>query len=217
MEIKKKVAVVLSGCGVYDGSEIHETVLTILSLSKHGLTYEFFAPNRKQTHVVNHLTGEIKNEERNILEESARIARGKIKPIEDLDSNNFVSVVFPGGHGAAKNLSNYAFEKENYSVDKQVVELIKSFINEKKPILALCIAPMLIAGAISAQITIGTDTNIAKIISDKGSTHIDADAEHFAYDAENKIITTPCYMKTDEIYRIHVGIDNAVKKLISLI
>ena len=71
----KKIAVVLSGSGVYDGSEIHEAVLSLLAIEKHGAQWHCFAPNINQHHVINHITGAEMDTTRNVLIESARIAR----------------------------------------------------------------------------------------------------------------------------------------------
>ena len=138
-------AVLLSGCGVYDGSEIHESVLTLLSLEENNIKYHCVAPNIEQKHVINHMNGEEKSDKRNVLEESARIARGKISSLDELDYNQISSLVITGGFGAAKNLSSWAFEAENSTVIKQVKKLIVHCIDHKKPILSLCISPVLIS------------------------------------------------------------------------
>jgi enhancing lycopene biosynthesis protein 2 len=130
----KKIAVLLSGSGVYDGSEIHEATLSLYALSKNELDYQCFAPDKEQYHVINHLTGEVSNETRNVLVESARIARGNIKALSELKVEEFDGILLPGGFGAAKNLSSYAYEGEKYSVDLEVENVLKAFHAAKKPI-----------------------------------------------------------------------------------
>ncbi|GAI95353.1 unnamed protein product, partial [marine sediment metagenome] len=144
MSYSKKFAVVLSGSGVFDGAEIHEATLTLYAIVKNGGTYEIFAPDIPQHHVVNHITGEEMNETRNVLIEAARIARGKIKPLSEFNEKDFDAIIFPGGFGAAKNLSSFAFDGVNCSVNKDVENSIKQMADAKKPIGALCISPVIL-------------------------------------------------------------------------
>jgi enhancing lycopene biosynthesis protein 2 len=209
----KKVAVILSGSGVKDGSEIHEAVLSLWALSKNGIAYECFAPNKNQYHVINHLTGEIEDDTRNVLVEAARIARGKISALTKLNVDDFDAVLLPGGFGAAKNLSSFAYEGENYSVDKEVERVVREFHSAKKPIVALCIAPMIIAKVLGAEVTIGSDKETAKIVEHVGAKHINKKVDEAAIDKNNLVITTPCYMLTDNIYEISIGIEEAIEFL----
>lgn len=212
----KKIAVILSGCGVYDGSEIHEATLSLYALSKNEVAYECFAPDKEQYHVINHFTGEITDEKRNVLVEAARIARGKIKPLSELDVRDFDGVLLPGGYGAAKNLSTYAIDGENYKVDELVAEKLKDFHAAKKPIAALCIAPMIVAKVIGGIITIGNDKNTALIAEKQGAKHVNKNYDEVAIDEVNKIVTTPCYMLADTIYKTAVGIEAAVEAMLGL-
>lgn len=209
----KKIAVILSGCGVYDGSEIHEAVMSLWALSKHDISYECFAPDKNQYHVINHLTGNVANETRNLLVESARIARSKIKALTDLKVNDFDGVLFPGGHGAAKNLSSYGYEGENYTVDKEVEKVLREFHSAKKVIVALCIAPMIVAKVLGAKLTIGTDAKIAKIVEHVGAKHENKNYDEISFDEDNLVITTPCYMLAENIYQISLGIEAAIVKM----
>ncbi|NLA24235.1 MAG: isoprenoid biosynthesis glyoxalase ElbB [Bacteroidales bacterium] len=206
----QKVAVVLAGSGVYDGSEIHEAVLSLYALNKHGIEYDCFAPNINQHHVINHLNGEEMPETRNVLVESGRIARGNIKALNELNSKDYAAVVFPGGFGAAKNLSNYAFKGSDLEIIDEVEKTIKDFHSNKKPILALCIAPVLVAKAIGAEVTIGSDQAGIENIQKMGGTHLIKKFDEVAVDAKNKVITTPCYMLASNIYETAQGIENAV-------
>ena len=140
-----KVAVILSGCGFMDGSEIHESVLTLLALAMKNHEVYCFSPDTEQKKVVNHLTGEEAPESRNVLVESARIARGKILPLKDLDVSQFDALMLPGGFGAALNLSDFAERQENCSVDPDLKRVILQAHKEKKPIGATCITPAAIA------------------------------------------------------------------------
>lgn len=212
----KKVAVVLSGCGVYDGSEIHEATLTLLALSKNEVEYQCFAPDKDQFHVINHLTGEVINEKRNVLVESARIARGNIKALTELKEGDFSGVIFPGGSGAAKNLSTYAYEGEDYSVDEEVARVVKDFHKARKPIAALCIAPVIIAKVIGGRLTTGNDKKTAGILTKAGATHVNKDYNEVAVDEKNRIVTTPCYMVTDNIYKVSMGAEAAVEAMLGL-
>ncbi len=213
----KKIAVILSGCGVFDGSEIHEATLSLYALSKNEVLYECFAPDKDQYHVINHYTGEITSEKRNVLVESARIARGKIKPLTELNVNEFDGLLIPGGQGAAKNLSSFGYKGENYSVDETLSRIIKEFHAAKKPIAALCIAPVIIAKVIGGKITIGKDRKTAEILEKQGAKHVNKDYNEVAVDEENLIVTNPCYMLADSIYKVGVGAEAAVEAMLGLI
>jgi len=212
----KKVAVILSGCGVYDGSEIHEATLAMLALSKNEVEYECFAPDKEQYHVVNHLTGEATQEKRNVLVESARIARGTIKALNDIDINEFDGLVMPGGFGAAKNLSDYAIVGENFTVDEDVAQVIRDFHAAKKPIAALCIAPVVVAKVLGGRVTIGNDKATAAVINGVGAKHVDKEYNEVAVDEVNKIVTNPCYMLADSIYQVSLGAEAAIAAMLGL-
>ena len=214
----RKIAVILSGCGFMDGSEIRESVISLLAIEENGAQYECFAIDKEQIDVVDHLNQE-EGGKRNILVESARIARGKIKALADLDANKFDVLHIPGGFGVAKNLSNFLDNGENYTVNKQIAQIIKLFYQAKKPICALCISPILLAGTLKGiKLTIGDNENIIKIINDRGNIHQTAAKGDVVIDAENKIITTPCYMYDDiDLPTVHRAVDKAVKASLTLI
>lgn len=192
---KKKFAVVLSGCGVYDGAEIHEATMTMLAIKEGGADYQCFAPDIPQYHVINHLTGEEMNESRNVLVESARIARGDIKPLTEYNANEFDALIFPGGFGAAKNLSTVAFDGADATVNPQVEETIKSTLALHKPIGALCISPAVVAKVIQGvEVTIGNDPGTAEAIEKMGSKHIVSTHGQVVHDHKYNVFTTPCYM-----------------------
>lgn len=212
-----KFAVVLSGCGVYDGAEIHEAVMTLLAIARNGGTYEIFAPNVMQHHVINHLSGEIMNESRNVLFESARIARGKIKRLMEYKAADFDALVFPGGFGVAKNLSSYAFDGLEMKTDKVVDKVIRETHAAGKPIGALCIAPVLLTKILgNIEVTVGNDAKTADDIRSMGGTHKNTGNREIVVDRINKIVTSPCYMIDAGITEIADGADAAVKALKSL-
>jgi len=212
MKINKRIAVVLAGSGVYDGSEIHETTLSLYAISKNGGTYQIFAPNIDQHHVVNHLTGEEMAETRNVLVESARIARGDIKDLAEFDVNDFDAILFPGGFGVAKNLCSLAFDGANCRVNSDVETVLKEMHAASKPIGALCIAPALIAKVIAgSEVTIGADEGTAGAIEAMGSHHKQAGHGEVVIDTKNKIVSTPCYMLESTIAQIGEGAENVVK------
>jgi len=214
----KKIAVILSGCGVYDGAEIHEATLTMYAISKLGSTYEVFAPNIEQHHVINHITGEEMDETRNVLIESARIARGDIKAISELNIKDFDAIVFPGGFGVAKNLSTVAFDGPNCRVNSEVEEVVIKAVKAKKPIGALCIAPAMITKIIKgAEVTIGQDEGTIQAIEAMGGSHKITSHGEVVIDQEYKIVTTPCYMLDANISQIGEGAENLIKAIISFI
>jgi enhancing lycopene biosynthesis protein 2 len=225
----KKVAILLAGCGVFDGSEIQESVLLMLSIKDNGGSYQCFAPSIEQYHVLNHITGEEINEKRNVLIESARIARGNIKDLKDYNSLDFDALAIPGGFGDAKNLTTWAFQGSQCEINQDVKNAIVSTVTNKKPILGLCMGPTVIAKAIensnfSATLTIGTtkedspyDINEIKTEVEKlGSTHIEKGISEIAIDNTNRIISAPCYMLEADISQVNNNIRLAVNELFTL-
>jgi len=211
----KKIAIILSGSGVYDGSEIHEATLAMLSVMKQGAEYKLFAPDMLQHHVINHLTGEEMDETRNVLVESARIARGDISSLDKLSTSDFDAILFPGGFGAAKNLSDLAFKGSGCSVIADVERVIKSAFAEKKPIGALCISPAIIAKVLNgAKVTIGQDENDANTVNGMGGKHISASHGEVVIDEKYNIASTPCYMLDANIVQIAEGADNVVRTIL---
>jgi enhancing lycopene biosynthesis protein 2 len=214
----KKIAVVLAGNGVFDGAEIHEATLTLYAISKNNATYEVFAPNIKQHHVINHITGEEMPEERNVLIEASRIARGKIKNLAEFKANDFDALIFPGGFGVAKNLCSFAYDGDKCDVNHDVEKAIRSMIEQEKPIGALCIAPVLISKILGdVELTIGQDKGTAESISRMGSRHIETTHGEVIVDKKHKIVTTPCYMLDANISQIGDGAFNIVKAILELV
>jgi len=216
----KRIGVLLSGCGVYDGAEIHEAVLTLLALDRAGVEYECLAPDAPQHHVVDHVTGEPTEEIRNILVESARIARGEITPLAKADLGNLSALVIPGGFGAAKNLCDYAINGADCKVRDDVADAISTMRKAGKPIGAICIAPVILAkvlGHENVSVTIGSDPGTAEHINGFGAKHVECTAEECHVDKERKVVTTPAYMRAGSIAEAAIGIEKLVEALIALI
>ncbi|PKO97878.1 MAG: isoprenoid biosynthesis protein ElbB [Bacteroidetes bacterium HGW-Bacteroidetes-9] len=212
----KKFAVILSGNGVFDGAEIHEATLTLLAIKKNGADYSIFAPDIPQHHVINHLTGKEMPETRNVLVESARIARGKIEPLDAFNAREFDALIFPGGFGAAKNLSSWAFEGPACKVNTSVEKAIKDMVSLKKPIGALCISPVILAKVLGKiELTIGNDPATAAGVEKTGARHINATHGEVVRDPHHPIFTTPCYMLDADIVQIAEGADNIVKAIMA--
>jgi enhancing lycopene biosynthesis protein 2 len=215
-----KVAVVLSGCGVFDGSEIHESVITMLALSCAGVSYQCMAPNVNQAHVVNHLTGQVTSgENRNVLIESARIARGEIIDIATADSHDYAAVFFPGGFGAAKNLSDFAFKGSGCQIQPDVLRFAKAMVAANKPACYICIAPTMIPhiyGA-NAKLTIGNDQSTAQAIEEMGGEHIDCPVQEIVADSSRKLVSTPAYMLAQNIAEAAAGIEAAVGATLAMV
>ena len=212
-----KIAVVLSGCGVYDGAEIHEATLTLYAIARNGASYEIFAPDMDQHHVINHISGEEMNESRNVLVESARIARGDIKALSEFSGKDFDALIFPGGFGAAKNLSTFAFEGPDCSVNADVEKAIRDMISLGKPIGALCISPVIFAKMLGeVKVTIGQDKGTAEAVEKMGATHVSSSHGEIVIDQGYKLVTTPCYMLDANIAQIGEGAENVVKAVLEL-
>lgn len=211
----KKFAVVLAGNGVFDGAEIHEATLTLLAIQKQGAEYTLFAPDIQQYHVINHLTGKEMNETRNVLVESARIARGKISNLNTFNARDFDALIFPGGFGVAKNLCTWAFDGPDCSVNPDVEKAIKEMVSLHKPIGALCISPVLLARILgNVEITLGADPKDATAVEKTGAKHISTSHGQVVRDPHQAIFTTPCYMLDANIVQIAEGADNIVKAIL---
>ena len=214
-----KVAVVLAGCGVYDGAEINEAVLTLLSLEQQGASYQCYAPDIEQMHVVNHLTGEpVAGETRNVLVEAARIARGNILDLASLDVGDFDALLVPGGFGAAKNLCNFAVAGAEMAVHADFLRIARSFHEAGKPIGLMCIAPVMataICGT-GSRCTIGNDAETAAAIEEMGGEHLACPVSEARVDKERKLVTTPAYMLAGGVAEAYSGISECVKEVLAL-
>ena len=218
--MKKKIGVVLSGCGVYDGSEIHEAVFTLLAIDRNGAEAVCMAPDIDLAE-VNHLTGAATESRRNVLVESARIARGKIVDIRNVTAAQLDAVIFPGGFGAAKNLCTFAEKGADATIHPEVARLLRDMAAAGKPICAICIAPALVAATLgkeyAPELTIGTDPGTAGAINATGSRHVDCPVTDFVVDRKHKIVSTPAYMLAQHISEAADGIEKAVKATLQLI
>lgn len=220
--MSKKVAVVLSGCGFLDGAEIHESVLSLLFLDRGGAEATCFAPDQEQLHVVDHRRGEpMDGETRNVLVESARIARGKIQDLAKANAAEFDAVIMPGGFGAAKNLSNFATAGADADVNADLLRFLRDMLNAKKPIGVVCIAPAVLAAAlkgteVAAKLTIGDDAGTASAIEAMGAKHQNCPVSEFMVDDVNKIVSTPAYMYDARISEVAAGVEKLVASVLSL-
>ncbi|XP_056456975.1 glutamine amidotransferase-like class 1 domain-containing protein 3, mitochondrial [Gadus chalcogrammus] len=221
----KRVAVLLSGCGVYDGTEIHEASATLVHLSRAGAKVKMFAPNTEQMHVVNHCEGKPTEGKRNVLQESARIARGDVTDLAKLDVKDFDALIIPGGFGVAKNLSDWAVKGKDYTVQPQVEKVIKAFRQAGKPLAMCCISPVLAAKALpGCEITVGQDKECEKwpyaqtagVMKDMGCTHVNKNVGEAHVDVKNKLVTTSAFMCNAAFHEVFDGIGVMVSELLKL-
>ncbi|MHB8798810.1 MAG: isoprenoid biosynthesis glyoxalase ElbB [Thermoanaerobaculia bacterium] len=219
--MKPKVGVVLSGCGVYDGAEVHESVLTLLALDRAGAEAVCLAPDVPQKHVVNHLTGQpAEGENRNVLVEAARIARGKVRSLSGFDPVSLDALVLPGGFGAAKNLCDFAFRGAECDVNPEVARVVRAVHAAGRPIGAVCIAPVILAkllGAEKPKLTIGTDPGTAAAIGTMGGEHVACGGGKAVVDEERRLVTTPAYMLDSPISEVSAGIEKLVAELLRMV
>jgi len=223
--MNSKVAVVLAGCGVYDGSEVHEASACLVHLSREGASVEMFAPNVNQLHVIDHTKGEEDKNPRNVLVESARIARGNISSLDKLNADNFDAMIIPGGFGAAKNLSNWATDGVNCTVNKEVENAIKMFEKSKKPMGFCCIAPVLAAKCIpGVEITVGKSSGenwpyagTCAAVAECGAVHFEKEVTDVHVDTKHKVVSTPAYMCDTKVHLIHDGVGNMVRNVLQLV
>jgi enhancing lycopene biosynthesis protein 2 len=215
---KKKIAVILSGCGNKDGAEIHESVMTLWAIHKHGADYQCFAPNIPQHHVLNFITGQEMEEERNVLVESARIARGNIKDLAEFNADDFGALVIPGGLGVAKNLSTFAFDGPHCTVNEEVERAVRDTAAQGKPIGALCIAPAIIAKVLGeVEVTIGEDAATEVAIVQMGARHSKTTHGEIIVDREQRVVTTPCYMLDARVDQIGEGAEKLVLAVLEMV
>ena len=212
----KKVAVILSGAGVFDGAEVNETVLTLLHIAKQGASYECFAPDIEQMHTINHLKGEESGDKRNVLEEAARITRGEVRPLSDLDSTEFDALILPGGFGVAKNLCDFAVKGADMTVNDEVLKVGKAFADAKKPAGYMCIAPVLLPHIYGkgVKVTIGNDGEVASAINKMGGEHVNCGVRDIVVDDKHQLVTTPAYMLAENLPDAEVGIRKLVEKVL---
>lgn len=214
----KKIGVVLSGCGVYDGSEIHEAVITLLAIARNGAQALCFAPDKTQTDVINHLTGETMAESRNVLIEAARIARGEVRPLADARADELDALIVPGGFGAAKNLSNFASQGAECAIEPTLKALAQAMHAVGKPLGFICIAPAMLPKILPPplRLTIGTDIDTAEIIEEMGGEHIPCPVDDIVVDEDNKLVTTPAWMLAQRIDEAATGIEKLVARVLDL-
>lgn len=214
-----RFAVVLSGCGRADGSEIHEAVTALLAINKAGCTYRCFAPDIEQAIVVNHSTSEKMPERRNVLVESARIARGEIEKLPNLKVCDFDCIVFPGGLGAVTNWCDFAKKGISCTVENSVVRVLEEAYKNKLVIGAMCIAPVLVAkvlGKYGITLTIGSDKTVAEAIEKTGAKHKKTDVLSACTDEKNRIVTTPAYMLAESIGEVADGAAALIAEMVRL-
>lgn len=217
--MRKKIGILLSGCGVFDGSEIHEATLTLYFLDREKVDIVPMAPDKEQLHVINHNTNDEMQEMRNVRIESARIARGEVKRLSSISIDDIDALIIPGGFGAAKNLINYAVKGRDCTIDPDVKNLINKVIQSKKPLGAMCIAPVVVAVAlkdtdIHPVLTIGSDDSTASDIEFFKAKHSECSVDQIIVDKENRIASTPAYMLGPGIADIGKGIEKLVKKIV---
>ncbi|MGD8387145.1 MAG: isoprenoid biosynthesis glyoxalase ElbB [Desulfobacteraceae bacterium] len=214
-----RIGVLLSGCGVFDGSEIHEAVLTLLALDRAGAEIVCTAPDTDQLHVIDHRTQEVSGETRNVLTESARIARGEIRDLKEVHAGDLDGLIIPGGFGAAKNLSDFAVKGPEATVYPEVQRILEEMVEAGKPIGAICIAPATLTRALSArrpEVTIGTDAATGSAIEAMGGTHCICTVDQIHVDETNRIVTTPAYMLGPGIKDVAEGIQKLVDQVMEM-
>ncbi|MDX1776342.1 MAG: isoprenoid biosynthesis glyoxalase ElbB [Desulfobulbales bacterium] len=215
---KVNIAVILSGCGNKDGAEIHESVMTLWAIHKHGADFQCFAPDIPQHHVLNFISGREMAEERNVMVEAARIARGNIKDLAEYNADDFAALIIPGGLGVAKNLSTFAFDGPHCHVNKDLERAVRETAAQGKPIGALCIAPAIIARILGeVEVTIGSDAATEAAIIQMGAKHAKTTHGEIVIDREKKVVTTPCYMLEARVDQIGAGAENLVKAVLQMV
>lgn len=216
--MSKNVAVVLSGCGVFDGAEIYETVLTLLALEKAAAKVSVFAPDIEQYHVIDHSKGEPVQQKRNVLQEASRIVRGEIAALSQAKADDYDALILPGGFGVAKNLSDFAFKGADLTVNSELKALARAFNAQQKPVGLMCIAPVLTAAIFGEGVscTVGGDKDVSQAINATGAKAVDCAVDDIVVDEAAKLVTTPAYMLATNIVDAQKGIEKLVAKVLQL-
>jgi len=217
-----KVGVLLAGCGVYDGSEVNEAVISLLALERAGMEVQCVAPDMKQMHVMDHLRGEEQEQERNVLVEAARITRGNVVNLADVGVGDFDALVIPGGFGVAKNLCDFAVKGADCSVNPTVEKLVLGMVDAGKPIAALCIAPAMMARVLGGagkkvKLTIGNDADVSAAINTMGAEHVECAVDDCVVDNDFKVITTPAFMAASCVSEAASGIEKTILTLADML
>jgi len=216
----KRIGVVLSGCGVYDGREIHEAVATLLALDRAGAEAVCMAPDIDQMHVINHFTGKTEERQRrNVLVESARIARGQVVALATVKVHEIDGLILPGGYGAAKNLCDFAVTGADCAVQVEVERLVREMNALGKPVAGICIAPALLVrvlGDCNPRVTIGNDPDTAAALTAMGGEHVECPADDIVVDEKNRLVTTPAYMVAGGIAEAAAGIEKLVRQVLAM-
>ena len=216
---QKKVGVILAGCGWLDGAEIHEAVCTLLALDQRSAQVTIMAPDTPQMHVVDHLAeAPVDGEQRNVLLESARIARGDVVDVSTVSADSLDALIVPGGFGAAKNLCDFAVNGPDMTVNPDVARLVREMHSAGKPQGFICIAPAIAAKVLgpdhNVELTIGTDEGTAGAINAMGAQHVDIQPGGYHIDVKNNVVSTPAYMLGPNIAKVHEGIDHLVEAVL---
>lgn len=215
----KNIAVILSGCGVFDGAEIYESVLTLLRIEQQGAKYRCMAPNKLQMHVVDHRTGEaVEGESRNVLTEAARLARGEIIDLAQANPDDYDALIIPGGFGAAKNLSDFAVAGADCALDPELMRFTQAIHQQGKPVGMICIAPAMAPRLFGEGVacTIGSDEGTAGAINTMGGVHQTCPVNDIVVDEQRKLVTTPAYMLAGSITEAASGINKLVDKVLTM-
>lgn len=215
-----KVGVILSGCGFQDGSEIYESVLVLRALAKRDIEYICMAPRVGHKDVINHINNEEMGETRDVFIEASRLARGIIEPVEDIESRDLIALILPGGFGAAKNLSTYAYDGHDCQVHPEVERIINDVHADGKPIAAICIAPVVVAKSLEGKnikFTLGMDPKMKSVIESMGHSYMACDYDEVCVDKENKILSTPAYMVAENIAEADTGIELLMNELMNFL
>lgn len=220
------IGVLLSGNGVYDGAEIQEAVLTLLAIDEMGWNAVCISVDKPQHHVINHLTGEVMDESRNMLVEAARIARGQITPIDSISPADIDALVIPGGFGSAKNFTSWAFDGPESTILPEVKLLLVNLVNVGKPIVALCVSPVVVAKAfegssIHPTLSLGSASESSPYdinsfnegLRATGAIAQERTIREVLIDPTNRIICAPCYMMDARITEINANIKQAMVAL----
>lgn len=219
--MKKRIGVVLSGCGFLDGSEIHEATLTLLHLDRAGAQAICMAPRRPLADVVDHETKRtVAGESRDVLREAARIARGAIKDLPSIEPGALDALILPGGYGAAKNLCTFARDGANAKVEPELARLMRAMHEARKPIGVICIAPAVLAAVfrgtpVRPMVTVGDDTVTGRALAEMGAEVVVTPVTGIAIDERNRFVSTPAYMFDARISDVSIGIEKLVAAVLS--
>ena len=188
---------------MYDGSDVHESVLLLLALEEAGERPVLLAPDIRQGRTVDHLSaGTVEGEDRNVLCESARLGRGIVRALATVRPDELEALVIPGGYGPVVNFSGgFAMPGAARRILPEVEPFLQHFLMERKPLGLIGL------GEVPVRTLLGQEME---------PPSPPADPRHLRVDADRRIVHTPGFAAFTRLADVRAGIEAMVAALLRL-